>query len=404
MSRKIFTVSQVNRYVKHLFSHDYLLNNIWVNGEISNLKMHNSGHIYFTLKDKAGAISSVMFKGNADGLKFGLEEGMAVLVKGYVSMYEKTGQYQLYIEKIEIEGEGALYKAYEQLKKKLEAEGLFRTEIKKTIPFYPDNIGLITSETGAAIRDIINIAERRNKSIQLILIPTLVQGEEAAGNISKAIKKFNELKNVDVIIVGRGGGSIEDLWAFNEEIVARAIYDSVIPIISAVGHETDFTISDFVADLRAPTPSAAAELAVPSKAELKDDVEKYYKKLDDLVWNNIMNLRHKQELILNHPIFKYPTQIIDQNKQYLDQLERQFKLVIEKFYKDNKIRVENDISKLEILSPKNIINRGYALLYDEKNNNIASVDELKDKDKILIELKDGSVEIEINKIRVIKEV
>lgn len=404
MSRKIFTVSQVNKYVKHLFSHDYLLNNIWVNGEISNLKMHNSGHIYFTLKDKTGAISSVMFKGNADGLKFGLEEGMAVLVKGYVSIYEKTGQYQLYIEKIEIEGEGALYKAYEQLKKKLEAEGLFRTEIKKTIPFYPDRIGIITSETGAAIRDIINISQRRNKSIQLILIPTLVQGEEAAGNISKAIKKFNELKNVDVIIVGRGGGSIEDLWAFNEEIVARAIYDSDIPIISAVGHETDFTISDFVADLRAPTPSAAAELAVPSKAELKDDVEKYYKKLDTLVWNNIMNLRHKQELILNHPIFKYPTQIIDQNKQYLDQLERQFKLVIEKFYKDNKIRVENDISKLEILSPKNIINRGYALIYDENNNNIASVDELKDKKKILIELKDGSVEIEVNKIRVIKEV
>ena len=262
LERKIYSVSQINRYIRGVLENDVILSGVWVRGEISNFKKHTSGHLYFTLKDSDGAISCIMFKGDADIMPFVPENGMSAVIYGYVSLYEKTGQYQLYAQIIEPYGIGSLAAAYEQLKRKLSEEGLFDEDFKRPICRFPKKIAVITSPTGAAIRDIINISHRRNPAAEIVVVPVLVQGERAADTIVQAIKDVNEWKKADTIIVARGGGSIEDLWAFNEEKVARAIFASNIPVISAVGHETDFTIADFVSDLRAPTPSAAAELAV----------------------------------------------------------------------------------------------------------------------------------------------
>ena len=260
--RNILTVSELNKYIKTLFSRDMVLSGLWVKGEVSNFKNHYSGHMYFTVKDENSLIKCVMFKANASGLKFMPEDGMKVIIRGYLSVFERDGQYQLYAEEMQPDGVGSLHIAFEQLKKKLEAEGLFAASAKKRLPYLPQSIGVITSSKGSVIRDIINILSRRFYNVAIKVYPVQVQGEQAAGQISAAVRRLNELELADVIIIARGGGSLEELWAFNEEIVARSIYESRIPVISAVGHETDFTISDFVADMRAPTPSAAAELVM----------------------------------------------------------------------------------------------------------------------------------------------
>ena len=259
---KVYTVSQINNYIKRILENDVLLSDVYIEAEISNFKAHTSGHLYFTLKDSGAAINAVMFRSYAERLKFMPESGMKVVARGYISLYEKTGQYQLYVNSMEPAGIGALYLAYEQFKARLEKAGVFDQKYKKPIPQMPKTVAVITSPTGAAVRDIINVAGRRNPNVEIVIVPTLVQGKNAGPEIVNAIEKVNRWNKADTIILGRGGGSIEDLWAFNEEIVARAIFDSHIPIISAVGHETDFTIADFISDMRAPTPSAAAELSV----------------------------------------------------------------------------------------------------------------------------------------------
>lgn len=397
INNKVYTVTQINTYVKKAFMYDPLLNDLWIKGEISNLKKHSSGHIYFTLKDDGGAISAVMFRSHASNLIFDPEEGMEIITKGYVSLYEKTGQYQFYAQLMEPDGQGALYKAFEQLKNKLESEGLFDPSNKKTIPRFPKKVGIITSGTGAAIQDIINVSSRRNKTIQLYLIPVLVQGVDASKSIQEAIRQFNENYDVDVLIVGRGGGSIEDLWAFNEEIVARAIFESKIPIISAVGHETDYTIADFVADLRAPTPSAAAELAIPSLLELHDLLGNYQTRLRTSLDGILMKKRERLITLSNHPAFRAPQQKIDQNKQYLDHLLKRLQMATHYSVEQKKQLLKSSHEKLELLSPINNLNRGFSIVMDEVGNPISSANQIEEGQVIAIQLKDGHVRASVIK-------
>ena len=279
---KVYSVSQINNYIKRLFENDVFLQDIYIEAEISNFKAHSSGHLYMTLKDSGAAVNAVMFRSYAEKLKFMPEDGMKVLINGYISLYEKTGQYQFYVLSMEPAGKGALYIAYEQLKERLERSGVFDQKYKKDIPSYPKCVAVITSPTGAAVRDIIQVSGRRNPNVKIVVVPVLVQGDDAAPSIANAIESVNKWGQADTIIVGRGGGSIEDLWAFNEEMVARAIFESKIPIISAVGHETDFTIADFIADMRAPTPSAAAEIAIPENEGMSLAVINNYKRLNYL--------------------------------------------------------------------------------------------------------------------------
>ena len=299
MKTNTLTVSQVNTYLKGLIEDDVLMSSVWVKGEISNFKHHSSGHMYMTLKDSGGTLKAVMFKGNTFRLKFMPEDGMMVLAHGRISVYEQGGQYQLYIDALEPDGVGALYIAYEQLKKRLETEGYFDESHKKEIPLLPKKVAVITSPTGAAVRDIINVMSRRCPICDICVYPVLVQGEGAAEDIAKAIEMVNANGDCDTIIAGRGGGSIEDLWAFNEEVVARAIYNSSVPVISAVGHETDFTIADFVSDLRAPTPSAAAELATPSVVDIKGYIAGAQRRFNFGIW-----LMCKYNLIFKRKIIK----------------------------------------------------------------------------------------------------
>ena len=294
-ARRVYSVTQVNRYVKSLLTNDALLSGIWLRGELSNYKRHSSGHRYFTLKDAEGAIAAVMFASYAAGLNFVPTEGQQVEVRGSVSLYEKTGQYQFYVTQMEPLGRGTLYQAFEELKEKLERQGLFDISVKKELPRFPRRIGIATSATGAALQDMIRIAKRRNPGVQLVLCPCLVQGEAAAADIVRSLRRLDREPEVDVIIVGRGGGSIEDLWAFNEEIVARAIYEAHTPIISAVGHETDFTIADFVADERAATPSAAAELAVPERERWIRDIHQKRQRIQRAAEQNLLSWRRRME-------------------------------------------------------------------------------------------------------------
>lgn len=397
MEKQVFSVSQINKYVKNVFMYDPLLNNVWVRGEISNLKKHSSGHIYLTLKDKLGSISAVMFKGNASTLLFDLEEGMEVLAQGYISLYEKTGQYQFYVKDMEPDGQGALFKAFEQLKEKLQKEGLFADEYKKQIPSFPKTVGIVTSGTGAAIRDIVNVINRRNKSVQMILAPVLVQGESAPGSIVQAIKYFNQMEEeVDVLIVGRGGGSIEDLWAFNDEQVARTIFQSHIPVISAVGHETDFTISDFVSDLRAPTPSAAAELAVPDMSELGDLVRQLKLRLESGLQVGLDKKREKLEWLKKSRAFQVPERYLDQQRMNLDGLTRRLALAMETSNKSKRFRLEALKSKLEVLSPDNQLQRGYSLVTDTSGTLVHSLEQVDEGQELLIKLKDGVIKVVVN--------
>ncbi len=383
------TVTELNRYVKEKVAEDEYLNSVYVKGEISNFKHHYTGHMYFTLKDENSLIKCVMFKSQTATLNFVPKDGMKVLVLGSVAVYERDGIYQIYCNAMQEDGIGSLYIAYEKLKKKLELEGLFDESHKKKIPFMPKIIGVLTSNTGAVIRDIINVSTRRNPNVYIRLLPVPVQGEGASQKISKAIKIMNEKKLADVIILARGGGSLEDLWPFNEEIVARSIYESEIPVISAVGHETDFTIADFVADLRAPTPSAAAELAVTDISELQYDINLYQRRMKIALKRKTEIMRLKYEKLINSKVYREPFLRINDLYLRVDKNIKSIENFVIRKSKDSKIEATKLITKLDTLSPLKTLTRGYSLV--EFNNRIVSKASDLNKDmEIDIRFKDGS--------------
>ena len=359
MEGKIYTatVSQLNRFIKQMLDGTSILNNIWVKGEISNFKRHYTGHCYLTLKDEGGVLKAVMFKANAARLAFALENGMKVMARGRVSVYERDGSYQLYIEEMQPDGIGSLHIAYEQLKARLQEEGLFDEAKKKPLPLYPSTIGVVTATTGAAIRDIINILSRRYPCAKVLIYPTLVQGEGAAVGIAEAIEYFNAHKLADVLIVGRGGGSIEDLWAFNEEQTARAIYASEIPIVSAVGHETDFTIADFVADLRAPTPSAAAELVVPSAVELRERILSMRSRIITEVLHTVQMKRSQIEKMT----LRSPSAKLADNRVLLDERIKHLVRNIDLILARKREAIKASAGKLDAMSPLAVLGRGYSI-------------------------------------------
>lgn len=423
MNNNYITITEVNRYIKEILNDDLLLKKVYLKGEISNFKAHSRGHYYFTLKDENSRISAVMFSFNNKNLNFTPYDGMKVLVTGKIDVYEASGAYQIYVEDMAPDGIGALYVAFEQLKKKLLAEGLFDKEKKKKIRRVPNTIGIITSPTGAAIKDILTTIKRRFPVCNTILFPALVQGEEAALDIAKKIKLANELKDIygiDTLIVGRGGGSLEDLWPFNEEIVARAIYESNIPVISAVGHEIDVTISDYVADLRAPTPTAAAELAVPDIntiiTYLDTSRSRSFTALNNIINNNYQRLEGiKNSYILTRPITMY--EIKEQKLDILlDNLNRNINKILENnriklytysnsyilnnpemLYKYSAQKLEHIISKLEVLNPLNTLNRGYAIIKRE-DKVLSSIKNINKDDIIKISLKDGELSSKVIKV------
>lgn len=384
----VYSVSQINNYLKSLLENDIFLRNLYIEAEISNFKAHSSGHFYLTLKDNNAAISAVMFRTYNYDLKFMPENGMKVLAGGYISIYEKTGQYQLYITSLEPAGKGALYLAYEQLKAKLEKSGVFDAKHKKPIPEYPKCVAVITSPTGAAVRDIINVAGRRNPNVEITVVPVLVQGKNAAEDIASAIDMVNRWGKADTIITGRGGGAIEDLWAFNEEIVARAIFNSKIPIISAVGHETDYTIADFISDLRAPTPSAAAELAVPECGSLNNRVIDYSKRLNNRINKIISDCSYKYNILNNNYSFKFFENRIYDRQVYAEDLYGRLNKAADNILDKDNLKLQNTLNNLENKSPLNILKKGYALAYN-KGNIVRSVNDVNDGDNISVRLSDG---------------
>ena len=393
-SPTVYSVSQLNSYVKGVLDRDENLAHIFVTGEISNLKAHYSGHLYMTIKDEAASIKAVMFAGNASKLRFRPENGMKILAFGTVSLFPRDGSFQLYINDMQPDGVGALNIAFEQLKKKLEAEGLFRHEHKKPLPQFPEKIGVVTSSTGAAVQDIFNVLKRRFPVAEVVLRPCQVQGDGAAQDIAKAIQEFNALNGADVLIVGRGGGSIEDLWAFNEEIVARAVFASAIPVISAVGHETDYTICDFVADLRAPTPSAAAECAVPDIFELKSNLLSIKQHLFSLTRSRVVFERTKLTSIEKTLALRDPVANINEQRKELVYLTDKLTALTNSVLDRNKSKISTLAGKLDVLSPLNVISRGYALV-EKDDKPITKVKDLQKNDVISIKLSDGQVKANI---------
>lgn len=391
MKIKTLTVSEVNNYIKKILDNDFILSNLSVKGEISNLKYHSSGHIYFTLKDDNGKVNCVMFKGNAYFLNFTLEEGMSVVVKARASLYPATGSFQLYCDEIQKEGIGDLFIKYEKLKAKLSSIGYFDEENKKPLPKFPKRIGVVTSKTGAAIKDIINVATRRNKAIDIVLYPSKVQGTGAYKEVIDGIKYFNKKKSVDIIIVGRGGGSIEELWNFNEEELAKAIYLSDIPIISAVGHEIDYTISDFVADVRAATPSQGAEIAVHLQSEVENTILDIKRSLEFNIENKLKECRLNivnAERILN--IYSPVTKIANSYLE-IDKISDRLNFAISVKLNKEKNKMENLSNLLVAYNPVKVINKGYAIIEDENNDIISSKNQLNYNRNIKISLKDGEV-------------
>ena len=388
MKYNAVTVTQLNKYLKDRFDEDENLKAILVKGEISNFKNHYTGHLYFTLKDENSLIKCIMFKSYAERLAFKPKDGMQVMVFGAVSVFERDGAYQIYAKSMLEDGMGDLHEKYEQLKKQLEEEGLFDEKHKKAIPLYPKEIGVLTSQTGAVIRDIINVSTRRNPNVHIRLLPVPVQGAGAVEKIAEKIKIMNDKKLADVIIVGRGGGSLEDLWPFNEEIVARAIYNSEIPIISAVGHETDFTIADFVADLRAPTPSAAAELAVPDVYELKQKINSYQNRYRNSLKKKIELMKLRYEKCMKSRAFTDPTRKIKDQYMILDKYVKRLETKINILQKDKKTQFIELVSKLDTLSPLKTLTRGYCLT-EKENKIIKSASELKKNDNIKLKFYDG---------------
>ncbi|KGX90912.1 exodeoxyribonuclease VII large subunit [Pontibacillus halophilus JSM 076056 = DSM 19796] len=443
MKDRYLTVTALTKYIKRKFETDQHLREVWLRAEISNFKQHSRGHMYLTLKDQTSRVSAVMFSGNNKHLKFTPENGMNVLVKGEISVYEPVGQYQLYIRQMEPDGVGALYLAYEELKKKLSGEGLFEEARKKPIPKYPNHIAIITSPTGAAIRDIITTIKRRYPLVKLSVLPVSVQGPHAAPSVVKAIQHANELDGIDVIITGRGGGSIEELWAFNEESVARSIANSEVPIISAVGHETDYTISDFVADLRAPTPTGAAEMAVPSREEVQQHVQSLKRYLHRVVHTEINQSRQRLQAMQRSYAFRYPAKLMQQKEQDLDRLmehlqrnvnmslerkqekvgnliqrlsqqhpERQIELSkvnVQQLTTRNQRAMKQELgsqqqafgqllNKLNLLNPLEIMQRGYAIPFTSDGSVVKTVQDVQPGDSVQVRLKDGVLDAEVRGI------
>lgn len=447
--QRYLSVSALTKYIKRKFDADPHLHDIHIRGEISNFKQHSSGHLYFTLKDEKARILAVMFSSHSRYMKFMPENGMKVIVKGDISVYEPGGQYQIYIKEMQPDGIGELFLAYEQLKKKLEKEGLFAPGNKKAIPSYPKTVGVITSPTGAAIRDIITTIKRRFPIVNILVFPALVQGEQAAPSIVRAIEKANKTPEVDVLIVGRGGGSIEELWAFNEEQVARAIYSSAIPVISAVGHETDFTIADFVADLRAPTPTGAAELAVPHIEELLERVLQRQTRLLRAMKEKFRFEKERFNRTQRSYAFRYPRRLYEQKLEQVDKLtemlvrgtsrlamvkkgeqENLYKRLLRhhprnalseakgrhqrsqkdvnrammQIYIKKQTEFAKVISTLQALSPLKIMDRGYSLVYSEENKLIKSVDQVNRNDLLHIQLTDGNLMCKVENIKESKKI
>ena len=393
-SYNAISVTELNKYIKDKIDKDEMLNNVFVKGEISNYKHHYTGHLYFTLKDENSLIKCIMFKGYAANLKFEPKDGMKVTIFGSVSVFERDGVYQIYVKAMQEDGIGSLYKAYEEMKAKLEKEGLFDQSHKKKIPLMPRCIGVLTSNTGAVIRDIINVSTRRNPNVYIKLLPVPVQGPGAAEKIVDAIKTMNEKKLADVIIVARGGGSLEDLWPFNEEIVARAIYDSELPVISAVGHETDFTIADFVADLRAPTPSAAAELAVPNIADIKLKLEGYNNRYKLALKKKVEFMKLRYEKCMNSRVFKEPLQKINEKYILIDMKVKTMQNSISNIYNSKKTNMIKHIAKLDALSPLKTLTRGYSIV-QSNGKVVKSVNQIKKDDEIDIRLIDGKAKAKV---------
>lgn len=397
MSKQTISVSQLTMHLKDIIENDFELSRTNVRGEISNFKYHSSGHMYFTLKDENAKIKCVMFRGYNAFLKFMPEDGMSVIIEGNVSIYEKDGQYQLYCNRMDPDGVGGLYLAYEQLKIKLEKEGLFDTDRKKQIPIFPGRIGVATSPTGSVIRDIINVSSKRFYRSNILLYPVKVQGDGAAESIVEAIRYFNKMKDIDVIIIGRGGGSIEELWPFNEEILARAISESNIPIISAVGHETDFTIADFTADVRASTPSHAAEIAVPSY----DDLVYKLESIKGIILSKFKNNTSQKNYYINGMIESIkrnsPQNRIIQYIQYMDSIQSKMNLITQNTISTFGNRFSVLVGKLDTLSPVKTLNRGYSITVKDKNV-ISSIKLLKEEDIIKVYMQDGSLECKVLEI------
>lgn len=392
---KIFTVGQINRYIRNLLENDFILSSLLVKGEISNFKAHSSGHLYFTLKDASGALSCVMFRQDAAGLPFEPENGMQVVVYGHISLYEKTGQYQLYAEFMEPLGIGALQVAFEQLKEKLAEEGLFDGDFKREIPKNPSCIAVITSPTGAAVRDILQIVKRRDPNVKVAIFPTLVQGEQAAADIVRSLKLVNEWGKADVIILGRGGGSMEDLWCFNDENVARAVFASEIPVISAVGHETDFTITDFVADMRAPTPSAAAELATTPLAERREAFHRLELRLERDVSALLTSCRRRLDLLKSRPVMERPLERIYRTMMDVEETQQRLDKEMTNRLMQRAERWQYLTNRLEAASPLAVMSRGYVMAVTSSGNLLTSAKQAEVGDRVTLHLQDGKIETNI---------
>lgn len=394
MEYKAISVTDLNYYIKNKIANDEYLNNVLIKGEISNFKHHYTGHMYFTLKDDDSLIKCIMFKSYTTNLKFVPKDGMSVLAFGTVSVFERDGVYQLYCKGMQEDGMGSLYTAYEQLKEKLDKEGLFKEDNKKKLPIMPKIIGVLTSNTGSVIKDIINVSTRRNPNVYIRLYPVPVQGEGAGVKIAEAIKIMNEKNLADVLILARGGGSLEDLWPFNEEIVARAIYDSKIPIVSAVGHETDFSISDFVADLRAPTPSAAAEIVVPNIVNIKQNLDTYNIRLKNALKKKVEIMKMRYEKCMKSRIYTDPLKNINDNYLKIDIITKSILNSINKKLQLSKAEAIKNFSKLDALSPLKTLSRGYSIIEKDKQI-VKDMQELKKDDIVNIRLSNGNKEAKI---------
>lgn len=398
MARNVYTVKQVNSYIKNMFTQDFMLNRIYVKGEVSNCKYHTSGHIYFSLKDESGTIACVMFAGQRGGLSFHMREGQQIIVLGSVNVYERTGSYQLYAQEIRLDGEGTLYEKYQMLKQELEEMGMFAPEYKKAIPRYAKRIGVVTAPTGATVRDIMNISARRNPYVQLLLYPAQVQGEGAKESIVRGIRML-ETKNVDVIIVGRGGGSIEDLWAFNDECVARAIFDCQVPVISAVGHETDVTIADYVADLRAPTPSAAAELAVWDYRQLQGYLDECRLRMNRSMTGTIRINRLRLKELDVRLSYLHPRHKLQDQQQRLIELEEELRTLMRDRVKEARHRLAIQIEKLNGLSPVRKLNQGFAYVEEADGGVVKSIRQVEKGDELTVYVTDGLIRTSVKAVQ-----
>lgn len=399
MLKNVYSVGQVNQYIKNMFSQDFLLHQISIKGEVSNCKYHSSGHIYFTIKDESGTMNAIMFVGNrAKGLTFRMKEGDKVVVTGSVEVYERDGKYQIYAKEIELDGAGNLYLKFEALKKELEEMGMFAKEYKQPIPKYAMCIGVVTAPTGAAIQDIRNISSRRNPYVQMILYPALVQGENAAASIVNGIHAL-EKQNVDVIIIGRGGGSIEDLWAFNEEIVARAIFDCSIPIISAVGHETDWTIADFVADMRAPTPSAAAELTVFDYMQVEMQLRECKRRMDISLRRRLELSRERLAHLKTQMTYLSPQSRLNDNRRRLMEVEERLCLYMKQKMQECRHRLSILVEKLDANSPTKKLSGGFAYVQTSERKPLLTISQVSPEEDIKIYLADGSVDAKVLEVK-----